>query len=362
MGYNGGTMTRAGIALLLLLAPLAYAEDAPAGKPSVFIDTEPMGARIQLDGQLLTASTPALLRDLPPGKHTVTLTKDGFKPLNRDFEAGDPVPLIQVDLSPDSVLLAFPSNGTLSAPGGDFDTASHQFRVASGTYSLRDDNGKAVLEPVFPEQGALDFAGWSLALVSISAGASLTSDVWHMTQRWTDHPSLVTAALGFTALMELPWFLSINGAKDRFDKTKIPAATALPSPLVAAETVFQEGENELKSGNLDKAVETFGRFVRDFPESRLAPGAWYRLARIHSVTGRRELALGEYRLVAETYPQAAYHDRARQAMADLFEAAGNPQEALRQLDLMVFNDGFFSKDDVEAQKTRLRGQEAAPAN
>jgi len=159
------------------------------------------------------------------------------------------------------------------------------------------------------------------------------------------------AALAFTALMELPWFLSINGAKDRFDKSKAPAVTPLPVPLVPADTLFQRGDAALKSGDLDQAVDAFTQFVRDFPSSRLAPGAWYRLARIHSVTGRRELALGEYRLVAETYPFPAYHDRARQAMADLYEAAGKPQDALTQLDAMVLADGFFSKDDVEAQKT-----------
>lgn len=356
-------MIRAGIALLLLLAPLVYADDAPpAGKPSVFIDTEPMGARIQLDGELLAVATPALLRDLKPGKHTLTLTKDGFRPFVRDFEAGDTAPIVQADLAPDSVLVAFPTNDKLSAPGGDFDTSAKQFRFTAGSYNLRDENGKAVFDPIFPDQGLLDLAGWSFTLVSTTAGVSLASDLWHMSQGWTDHPSFVTAGLGFAALIELPWLLSVNGAKDRFDKTKIPAVTPLPAPLITAEVLFQQGENTLKSGNLDVAAETFSRFVRDFPESRLTPGAWYRLARIHSVTGRRELALGEYRLVAETFPQAAYHDRARQAMADLYEAAGNPQEALRQLDLMVFNDGFFSKDDVEAQKTRLRGQEAAPAN
>jgi outer membrane protein assembly factor BamD (BamD/ComL family) len=356
-------MTRAGFALLLLLAPQAFADDAPApGQPSAFIDTEPMGARIQLDGTLLAVSTPTLLRDLKPGKHTVTLAKPGFITIDRDFEVDNTVPIVQTDLPPDSVALAFPSNTALNAPGGDFDTGSRQFRVAAGSYILLDDKGKAVLEPIFPDQGLLDFAGWSLALSSISAGASLASDVWHMGHGWTDHPSLVTATLAFTALMELPWFLSINGAKDRYDKAKTPAVTPLPAPLMPAETLFQQGENTLKSGNLDAAAELFGRFVRDFPESRLTPGAWYRLARIHTLTGRRELALGEYRLVAETYPQAAYHDRARQAMADLFEAAHKPQEALLQLDFMVLNDGFFSKDDIEAQKTRLRGQEAAPAN
>ena len=364
-------MNRAGLALFLLfLSWTTWAQeaaapppaDAPALEPpSVFLDTEPMGARIVVDGALQTAATPALLRGLKPGKHSVVLSKDGFSPVTRDFETGGTVPVVQADLPPDSVLLAFPTNAALSAPGGDFQTAGQQFRLASGSYELRDDNGKAVLEPVFPEQGTLNLAGWSLALVSIGAAASFGSDLWHMQQGWTDHPSFLSGALIFTALMELPWFLSINGAKDRFDKTKIPEATPLPAPLQPAAALYQQGEDALKAGTLDQAADAFSRFGRDFPTSRLTPGAWYQLARIHSVTGRRELALGEYRLVADTFPQAAYYDRARKAMADLYEAAGKPQDALAQLDLMVLSDGFFSKDDIEAQRARLRGQEAPPA-
>jgi hypothetical protein len=359
-------MNRATFALipLLLLAPcVARADDAPTapGKPSVFIDTEPMGARIVLDGVLLTASTPALLRDLKPGSHTVNLTKDGFSPMARDFTVGDGVPVVQADLPPDSVLLSFPTNPTLTTPSGDAPTAGQQFRFPSGTYALREDNGKAVFEPVFPEQGTLELAGWSLALVSISSGASLASDAWHINQGWTDHPSLLSAALIFTALMELPWFLSINGSKDRFDKTKAPIVTPLPAPLISADTLFQQGEDALKAGSLDQAVEIFSHFARDFPSSHLTPGAWYRIARIHAVTGRRELALGEYRLVADNFPQAAYHDRARKALADLYEAAGKPQDALAQLDLMVLGDGVFSKDDIDAQRTRLLGKGAPPA-
>lgn len=356
-------MNRARLALLLILVPLAIsAEEASApGRPSAFIDSDPMGARIVLDHQLLAVSTPVLLRDLTPGEHTVSLSKNGFADVDKTFTVGDSVAVVEAQLPPNSVLLSFPSNAKLTAPGGSFETAAKQFRFASGGYTLRDENGTAVFEPIFPDQGLLDLAGWSLGIVTASAAVSWSSDLWHIRQGWTDHPSVLSAALLMTALFELPWFLSINGSKDRFDKTKIAEVTPLPIPLVPASALFQQGDTAQKVGDLDGAAEAFGRFVRDYPSSQLVPGAWFRLARIHSVTGKRELALGEYRLVAETYPQAAYYDRARQAMADLYEAAGNPKEAAAQLDLMALSGGLFSKDDIEAQKSRLRAQEATLA-
>jgi len=361
MGYNTRTMTRAGFALLLLLVPLtSYA--APASAQPVFIDTDPMGARVTLDGTLLAAATPVLLPPLAPGTHRVTLTKAGYLASTRTFEVADAVLVVEADLSPESVLVSFPSNAKVSAPGGDFDTAGRQFRFASGVYTMEPQDGSAAFTPVFPDQGQLDFAGWTFGLTAAAAAGSLASDVWHIQNRWTTHPSLMTAALGFAALMELPWFLSIHGAKDRFDKAHIPDVTPLPSPLVPAAALFQQADDALQNGDLDHAVASFGQFVRDFPESRLAPGAWFQLARIHALTGRREQALGEYRLVAETYPQAEYYDRSRQAMANLLEAAGKSDEALAQLNLLVFSDPAVHRDDVEAQKARLqKPQEASPA-
>ena len=135
-----------------------------------------------------------------------------------------------------------------------------------------------------------------------------------------------------------------------------PQITPAPERLDLARDLFAQGEADLQSGELVSSEALFSRVVKEYPSSRLVPAAWFRLAKLHTITGRRDLALGEYRLVAEIYPQAEFYDKARKILADLNEGAGHPLKALENLDAMVLADGFFDKADIEAQKTRLKSE------
>ena len=351
--------------VFLLLASFSFA-DAPSPErvpapPSVFLDSDPIGARINLDGRLLVDRTPALLRGLSPGKHSVSVGKQDFIQVTQSFEvASGQVPVVRLVLPPDSVVVAFPENAEVVDAQGKHSTSSQQFRYPAGTYVLSDQDGAVRFTPVFPEEGLLTVAGWSLAALSGAALLSTASDIYHISAGWVDHPSLLTAGLWVSTLFSLPWWDALQKRKTAFMKDSASLATALPSPLELPQPLFDAGEDAMNSGDLAKAEGLFTRVVREHPSSQLVPGAWFRLARIHLVTGRRELALGEYRLVAETYPQAAYYDRAREALANLYEAAGERALALENLDQMVLTDGFFDRADIEAQKARLKAAQEAP--
>ena len=356
-------MNRVLVPLFLLLTSLASLVSQPVARASVFLDSDPMGARIVLDGKLLTEKTPALLRGLPPGKHSVSVGKEGFLRVSQTFTVSpDSVPVVTFTLPPDSVVLAFPAHAEVVDALGTHQTTGQQFRYPSGIYTLQDAGGQARLTPLFADEGLLTVAGWALAIVTGSALLSTASDIYHIRTGWVDHPSILTASLWGTALLELPWFASLAGRKAHFLRDVAPTITPLPQRLDLAATLFAGGEQALQNGELDQATALFTQVIREHPESQLVPGAWFRVARIHSVTGRRTLALGEYRLVAETFPQAAYYDRARKALADLYEAEGNPVAALNNLDQMVLADGFFDQASVEVQRKRLiAAQEAADA-
>jgi hypothetical protein len=337
----------------LLLLPLLTAFAQADGRPSVFVDSEPLGSRILLDGQLLAERTPVLLRGLKPGNHTISLWHEGFHKKDQTLVlTEDKVPVVEVALAPDSAVLAFPANSQVTDPEGSHPTDGKQFRYPAGTYQVLGADA-VTFTPVFPDEGLLTAAGWGLVVLSGAAALATVSDIYHVSTRWVDHPSEITAALWVSALFELPWYGALAGRKARFLRDSAPQITALPERLDQAKTLFDDGESALQSGELAQAETLLSRLVKEFPESQLVPGAWFRLARIHSVTGRKNLALGEYRLVAETYPQAAYHDRARKALADLYEASGEPVKAIENLDKMVLTDDFFDKADIEVQKVRL---------
>jgi hypothetical protein len=335
--------------------------EAPA-PASVFIDTNPLGARIQLDGRLLTEETPALLRGLGSGKHTVSLWKDQFGQVTQTFVVSEGrVAQVDADLPPDSIVLAFPENTQVTDGQESRETKGDQFRYPKGTYTFSLDQETLRLTPIFPDEPLVSLAGWSLAFLAAGATAMTVSDAYHIQTNWTNHPSSLTIGLLSATILDAAWFAALQGRKARFLKETVGTTSPLPSQIDSPQPTFDAGEASLQTGGLAKAEELFTRVVREYPTSQLVPGAWFRLARIHSVTGRRDLALAEYRLVAETYPQAAYYDRARQALANLYEAAGKPADALESLNLMVLNDNFFDKADIEAQKARLSAQETTNA-
>jgi len=357
------------LTILALLAPSLEAQsgstgsvEAPEVLPSVFIDADPLGCRIVLDGVLRPERTPALLRGLTPGHHTVILGREGYRRAEVSFELSTSAETasVEADLVPDAAVLAFPAASEVRGPEGPVATEGRQFRYPAGSYRVEVLDGAVALTPVFPEEGSLAVASWSLALVSAAALVSTAGDVWALKTGRADHPSFVTLGLWTAALVDLPWWGQLSGQKARFLRRAQPDAADLAGRLDEAKPLFLQGEAALEAGDLDRAAGAFGRLVREQPQSRYLPQAWFRLARIHSMTGHRDLARGEYLLVADTYPQAETHDRARQALADLLEAAGDPVGALAQLDAMVFNDGYFTPDDVADQKARLQAAAGEP--
>lgn len=353
-------------ALLLAMASLlvgipAFAD--PPAPPSAFVDTDPIGARFTVDGELSPAVTPVLLRGLKAGPHRIVLWKDGATTTVKDFTVpAEGVATVEVTLTPAATRLAFPQADTVVDAQGATDAEGRQFQMPTGSYTLTVQEGAVHIRPVFPDQGLLDAAGWGLGVLSIGFLGSAGSDLWHGFTGWSNHPTMITASLLAAALLDLPWYLALQGRKDRFDKESATRSTVLPEFPRRAGPLLADAEAALQAGSLTEAEQLLTRITAEAPESREVGQAWYQLARLHTVTGRRALAIGEYRLVAEVYPLPSTYDRARKALADLLEADGRPADALDQLDQMVLADGFFDPADIDAQRTRLTAaQEAAVA-
>ncbi|MDQ6802153.1 MAG: PEGA domain-containing protein [Acidobacteriota bacterium] len=76
--------------LLMLTAPLIGEEPAKARPVSVYIDSRPDFAEIQVDGKFI--GTTPLNYHLTPGMHRVTLTRSRFTAWTRDLLVTDGVP------------------------------------------------------------------------------------------------------------------------------------------------------------------------------------------------------------------------------------------------------------------------------
>jgi hypothetical protein len=355
-------MTRVAALLLFSLGMAAAALFADevvgnvGGRP-VFVDTDPMGARIVVDGTLVPETTPALLRGLTPGVHRVQLALDGYQGADQSVDVGpDRVAQVSAHLVPDSVILTFPVDPTVTTPQGPVTTTGQQVVVPQATYSFQRLGTNLTVTPVFPDETLAALSGWGFLALAGAATVSTALDAFAPRQG-SDGPSPVTVGLWVTTLLDVPWVLSVQGRKARFYRETAPRLVADTVQATQAQALFDDVERALDAGDLDAAAQFAGQLVERAPRSRLVPEAWFRLARIHSATGHRELALAEYRLVAETYPQADTYDRARKALADLYEPT-SPAKAREQLDLMVLADDSITAADIDAQKQRLTTQEA----
>ena len=333
--------------------------------PSVFISTDPLGAHLRLDDQPRKETTPVLLRGLGAGVHQLVVYKAGYRSerLRVTIVAGKTA-TITVSMAPDSVVAAFPANTLLEIAGSNRSTTGLQFRLPSGRYDLSSEGSTAKAEPVFADEGLMTLAPWlGLGLTTLAAG-STAIDLYLMSQN-TGTLTPITPALWVSAVVEMAWYWALSARQTRWNQARVP--TFGPLTQEAAEkaefstTLAERANLLLADGNLEGSEALLSRLVREYPEAYGVPGAWFHLARIHSLKGERELARGEYRLVAETLQDPEWYDRAHKALADFALAEGQPEQALYHLQQLTFADGYFEPPVIQAQIDELsKGTPHAP--
>ena len=65
------------------------AAEPGSGGNALFINSNPIGADILIDGRAVLKKTPALIRNIEPGSRRISLRKDDFHPLDIDVTVTD---------------------------------------------------------------------------------------------------------------------------------------------------------------------------------------------------------------------------------------------------------------------------------
>jgi hypothetical protein len=326
--------------------------------PSVFVVTSPMGASLRVDDAPSAEKTPVLVRGLKKGFHRIVVYKDGFLPSTLEVTViNDKAAVLNVALVPDSVVAVFPADPKFEVAGANRSTMGLQFRLPAGRYDLQTRGDTVYAEPVFPDEGLVGLAPWLGVGLGLAAVGSTVFDLTAPTSatNGTTRPkvSMFTPTLWLALAVELGWHWALADREARWQKAKIPVFSPVAQegaekaefagPLAARAAAL------LDNGDLSGASALLARLVRDYPDAAEVPGAWFRLARIHALGGERELARGEYRLVAETLQDPEWFDRAHKTLADMAIADGQTEEAVYHLRQMAFADGFFAPSDIQAQ-------------
>ena len=81
-----------------------------------------------------------------------------------------------------------------------------------------------------------------------------------------------------------------------------PVPIASPPPVAGEQASYDVAFNFLKEGRYPQAIEAFGRFLQQYPSSRLAANAQYWLGESQYVSRDYDAALLQFRKVVEQYP------------------------------------------------------------
>ena len=148
---------------------------------------------------------------------------------------------------------------------------------------------------------------------------------------------IMPAMQGSSALPEGPDGVGSEPAADG-----APAQPPPPPPVATAglspQRLFDEARGDYAAGQWPLALQGFDMFLRQFPQSELAPAAQYYIGETYRLDGKDDEALAAYRTVIRNYPNSSEHVAAayyRQGL--LLEQMGQREEAIASYRYVVEN-------------------------
>jgi len=337
--------------LLFLTGALGFSQEGF----SLFLETDPLGARIELNGKLLEQRTPLLLEDLKPGNNKVFLFKEGYESLtvNLQGSAGS-ISREFFSLPKRYAAVSFPEEDSLYLINQEVSAINRQFRLREGEYTFSfDQENQLVIEPVFPEEGMLQGTTWSLIG---TAGISLIMTVQDIGDPWNNKFILSPTTLLSYALLtwNLGYNLTLRNQKRLFYERLEASQEINVSPPALARKLFEEGQRFLAQGELIKALDQFVTIQESFPESGVYPEALFLMARIQNLQGLRAQARASYLLIATHFQTADLFDRAHWALAELAFQEGDRENALKHLDSLVFFDERITPQQAQVFRVQVQ--------
>ena len=122
------------------------------------------------------------------------------------------------------------------------------------------------------------------------------------------------------------------GAVDAF----LRVATVAPDSKIRSTATYDAAATLVTLQEWDRAIPVLESFRRDFPQDKLQPEVTRSLAVAYSATGRAGLAATEFeRIAASPTEDPAVRREATMQAADLYEKAGNAEQAVAMLEKFV---------------------------
>ena len=345
------------LAAYLFLASLLQAQ--PEGAV-LFLSSSPIGADVLHNGQALDTLTPLLLRDLPSGRHTFEVRKQGYsyRMVDVTLEAGE-VKSVTVNLGGEYLLPSFPEEGRVVIRGTEEAAGDRLFQLPQGTYRMRrTKDGTLQIEPRYPSQGWLTGLNVAVPLALAFSGVLTAHDLafpkrnaLQVAPDFSLSPATLSAYGVSLTLIGLDITLHILRA--RFLKSFAYSAVPARETFYKAREYFDRAESLLSLGQLEEAQRFYTVVLEQHRDSPLYPEALFKIARIHALSGDETLAAMELQLLVGRYPTVDLYDRARKTLADLALARGEFAGSLEELGAMVLADPMFVPEEIDQYRAEV---------
>jgi tol-pal system protein YbgF len=139
-----------------------------------------------------------------------------------------------------------------------------------------------------------------------------------------------------------------------------PTSPAVPAGAPSANTLYESGLGDIRSGKLDLARSEFQDYLKYYPTTDLASNAQFYLGEIAYSQKHYDQAVGEYEKVLTNYPKSFKLAPARLKQAMALIALGQKPDGIRQLREVVKRYPGTEEDRLARAKLKELGASITP--
>jgi len=139
----------------------------------------------------------------------------------------------------------------------------------------------------------------------------------------------------------------------RKEMTPPPEATGSVTPPKAnGEEVYKQAFDAFQKGSYDSAVTLFAQFVKENPDSPLAPNAYYWMGESYMSGKNYEKAIVQFQEVVDKFPKSDKVGKAMLRQAEAFSALGDKKSSTTLLKRVI--ELFPKSEEARLAERKLR--------
>ena len=135
--------------------------------------------------------------------------------------------------------------------------------------------------------------------------------------------------------------------------TAPPAAGPAAPPKAISEDIYKQGFDAFQKGSYDSAVSLFTQFVKENPDSPLAPNAYYWMGESFMSGKNYEKAIVQFQEVVDKFPKSDKAGKAMLRQAEAFSALGDKKSSTTLLKRVI--ELFPKSEEARLAERKLRG-------